>query len=247
MVRGMAGLTSAITSRALATAAGDDVDRDAQADIAELVGQRHLDQRHVDRDAADGDELRHTRHRDRHIVGHAAGNGRTHVLADEEAAVAKLRIRPPVLVVHHRAVGQEVHQFHVGRRWHAGLEGGHQGARRGAGGADEDAGAIGDAGDGSLGGADLVGTGGQPRVERRTRVVHGGGGTKARLPGLGQTPQQVGGSGGCRHRGNPSEKRRQQRTPGLAPGLQRLTRSAGGVHGAGWRRGGWGGVGHTGR
>ena len=75
--------------------------------------------------------------------------------------------RWPCGVVRHRLVGEEVHQLDVGRRLAQRLQRGHQRARRGAGGADEDMAAAGDLLDRVGCALHLRRPGREARVERR--------------------------------------------------------------------------------
>ena len=51
----------------------DDVDADAEVQVAVAVGQRRLDERHVDVDVAAVEEIRDLRQEDRRVVGQARG------------------------------------------------------------------------------------------------------------------------------------------------------------------------------
>ena len=78
-----------------------DVDAQAQAEVAVLVGERDLDQRHVDRDETPAQQRRHLREEDRRVVGEAAVDQGAGVVADEEGVVPHVRAQPVVVVGRH--------------------------------------------------------------------------------------------------------------------------------------------------
>ena len=149
------------------------VDGDAQAHVAELVRRRHLDQRDVDADAADGDQLRHARDRHRHVFGEALPHRGLHVRADEDRPVPEAGGRAALRVVRHRAVGDEVHELEVRRGRRHRLQRRDERARRRTGGADEDVAAAGDVRNRLRRGGHLVAVRREPRVERGARGCRG--------------------------------------------------------------------------
>ena len=143
----------------------NDVDRDAQADVAELVGQRDLDERHVNGNAPDLDQLRHPGDRQRHVIGQALLDCGTDVGADEERAVPEPGGGAALFVVRKGAAGDEVHELQAGWRHAHRLQRRDQRARRGAGSADENVTSAADMADGLFRGGDSVGVRGETRVE----------------------------------------------------------------------------------
>ena len=103
------------------------VDRDTETAHPALVRRARLHERHVERQAPDGDQVSDVGQRDRHVVDRGARCERAHVGSDVEGAVSKPAARGAV-PIGPRAVGQEVDELHAHRR--RGLERLEQPARR---------------------------------------------------------------------------------------------------------------------
>ena len=73
----------------------DDVDRDAEAAHAVLVGRGDLDQRHVQRQLAGGEQPRDVRQEDRRVVAQPFLDDVADVFGDEEAVDAEMTRRAP--------------------------------------------------------------------------------------------------------------------------------------------------------
>ena len=106
-------------------------------DVRQMIGLPPAeDQGHVDRDAAQFDQLRDLGDGNGHVLRQTLLDRCPDVRADEEGAVMVLGGGPTV-AVRHGIGGNEMHQFDVLGRIGQVLQRGHQGPRRGAGGADE--------------------------------------------------------------------------------------------------------------
>ena len=122
-----------------------DVDRDAEAAHAGLVGRGHLHEGDIECHAPRGEHARHGGQRDGDIVDLLHASQVPDVAADVPDSMAK-RARRPVLAHRNGAIGQEVDQLDPGRLVSTRLERREEDTRRGAGRADEDACARPDAG-----------------------------------------------------------------------------------------------------
>ena len=145
----------------------DHVHRNAKAHVAVLVGHRHLDEGDVDANAPVLDQLRYPRDRHRYVFGKPLLDRRADVGTDEEGPMLEARRRAALVVVWHRAAGDEVHELDVRRCMLHRLQRSHQGARRGTRGADEDVTAADDSLNRVRCRRHLGGPGTEARVERR--------------------------------------------------------------------------------
>ena len=78
-----------------------DVDADAEVQVAVAVGQRRLDEGHVDVDVAAVKEIGNLRQEDGRVVGQPAVHGRARGVADEERVVAHVGLEALVGVGRH--------------------------------------------------------------------------------------------------------------------------------------------------
>jgi hypothetical protein len=78
-----------------------DIHADAETDEAVIVGQRRLDERHVDRDQPAAEQLGHLGQEDRRVVGKPPVHRVAGVRPDEEGVVAEVVLEPLVRVRRH--------------------------------------------------------------------------------------------------------------------------------------------------